>query len=75
MISPPTPSARDALARCHRRSALIDAVEAVRGALNAKRGLTADPTRLTDTPGDGGAECTLRHHGNCYRLTLTREGA
>jgi len=70
MISLFSPHHATLLARCHRRSALVDATEALRDALNATRPFAADPARLLDTPHNAATEFVLTHNGARYRLTM-----
>lgn len=63
------------LARCHRRSALTDAAEAVRDALNACRAFTAGPADLSDASDEPAAAFTIVHDGARYRITLERTTA
>ncbi len=73
MISLFTPRHTAVLARCHRRSALIDATEALRDALNTATPLAAGPARLLDAPSAATTELALTHNGARYRLTLRPE--
>lgn len=70
MISLFTPAHAALLARCHGRSALVDATETLRDALGASASLTAGPARLLDTPDAAATEFALSHKGARYQVTL-----
>ena len=70
MISLFGPSHAALVTRCHRRTTLVDATEALRDTLNATGAFTAGPARLLDTSDDSTTAFTLIHKGARYRVTI-----